>query len=709
MTASPSPKSRFDSLTAMLRPRSVAILGASSDPTRIGGRPISYMLQRGFAGRIMPVNPNRKEIQGLPAFASLAQLPEVPDVAIVAVAGALAVEAVAELATMGVAGVIVFTAGFAEADPDPNGLPAQTQARMADIARAAGMRLLGPNCLGLFNDRIGYYPIFSSSFEAGWPVKPATGRGGIGIASQSGAYGTHLFSVMRNRGIPTPICVTTGNEADVTIGDVIGWLAEDPETDVIAAYAEGIHESESLLAALAAARSARKPVVMMKVGRSRLGRAAAQSHTASIAGDDAVTAAVLAEFGVVRARTTEEMVDIAYAATRRIYPAGNTLGVITLSGGAGVMASDTAELLDFPMPEMPPASQAALRVLIPFSAPRNPVDCTAQVFNDPSLIGRFAEAMVADGGYKSVLAFFTQAGGAATLFPKIKAELGAVAARHPDRLYCLSVIATPAMVAEYEAAGFLVFEDITRAVVALHAMGRFGDAFAAQPVSTPPSVQPVALPATTPNEAEAKRLLTAAGIAIVPERACATAAEAVSAAVSFGFPVVMKILSADIIHKSEIGGVLIGVADEVAVQAGFETLLGRAPPDAKVDGVLVAKQASGVECIMGIARDPVFGPIAMFGLGGVFVEVLRDVVFRRCPFGTVEAEAMIRSIQAAPLLLGARGRPPVDIAALASMLATLSVFAHQAGPSLRSIDLNPVFATLDGATVADAVIEIHAD
>ena len=695
---------RFASLTPVLAPKSVAVLGASSDPRRIGGRPIAYMRTRGFAGRIMPVNPNRPEIQGLPAYASLAALPEVPDVAIVAVAGDRAVEAVAELAGMGVKGAIVFTAGFAEVDASGTGPETAAQNQMVAIAKAAGMRLLGPNCLGLFNDAIGFYPIFSSSFETGWPVRRA--GGGVGIASQSGAFGTHLFSVMRNRRIPTPICVTTGNEADITIGDVIGWLAEDPNTDVIAAYAEGIHESASLLSALAAARAARKPVVMMKVGSSKLGRVAAQSHTASIAGDDAVTAAVLAEYGVVRARSTEELVDIAYAATRRIYPAGNTLGMITLSGGAGVLVSDAAEREGLPMPEMPVAAQDALRALVPFSAPRNPVDCTAQVFNDTTLIGRFASSMVADGRYTSVMAFFTQAGGAASLFPRIRAELGAVREAYPDRLYVMSVIAPPDIVTAYEDAGFLVFEDPTRAVVALKAMGDFGDAFAAAPPSQPPVVAQVRLPSTTPNEADAKRLLAEAGIAIVPERACATVEEAVAAAEAFGFPVVLKILSPDILHKSEIGGVLVGVRGAEAVREGFATLLSRAPIGVRVDGVLVARQVSGVECIMGINNDPVFGPIAMFGLGGVFVEILEDVVFRRCPFGVAEAETMIRSIQGAPLLLGARGRTPVDIAALATMLSGLSVFAAQSGAALRSVDLNPVFATPHGAFAADAVLEI---
>ena len=691
---------RFASLDSLLRPGSVAVLGASTDPTRIGGRPIQYMLSQGFRGDILPVNPNRKEVQGLRAYAGVADLPYAPDTAIVAVPAPLAVQAIEDLGARGVKSAIVFTAGFAEMDE----AGAAAQEIMLASARRHGMRLLGPNCLGLFNATAGFYAIFSSSLESGWPPP-----GRVGIASQSGAYGTHVFAVARNRGIGTPVCVTTGNEGDVTIGDVIGWMAEDPGTDVIAAYAEGIRESGSFLAALEAARQARKPVVLMKVGSSAIGAHAAQSHTASIAGDDAVTDAVLAEFGVVRARTTEEMLDIALTATRRIYPAGNTLGVITISGGAGVLISDAAEALGLPLPEMPAEAQARLKAMLPFAAPRNPVDCTAQAFNDMGLIGRFTESMVVDGGYASVLAFFTQVGGSATIAPALREQLRAVRDRHPDRLYVLSVVARPEQVREYESDGFVVFEDPTRAVVAIHAMGRFGDAFARAPGLEPPEVPHVMLPDHAPTEAEAKRLLARAGISSAPEAACATADEAAAAAERFGYPVVLKILSPDILHKSEIGGVLLGIPDADAVRTGFATVLDRArtaAPAARIEGVLVAKQITGgVECILGITQDPVFGPVALFGLGGIFVEVLRDVALHRCPFGVDVAERMIRSIRAAPILLGARGRPPVDVAALAGMLARLSVFAHQAGPGLRAVDLNPVLALPAGAFAVDAVIE----
>ncbi len=698
----PDSASRFSGLTPLLSPRSIAVLGASSDPTRIGGRPIAYLKAQGFKGAIYPVNPNRAEVQGLQAYPSVASLPETPDVAIVAVSAEIAVQAVEDLAKRGTKAALMFTAGFAEVDD----AGAAVQLRMVGIARAHGMRILGPNCLGVFDARTSYYATFSSSFDSGWPV-----MGRIGIASQSGAYGTHLYTLARNRGIGASLCIMTGNEADVTVGECIGWLAENPEVDVIATYLEGIREAPNLIAALETAKAARKPVVMQMVGRSELGGKAAKSHTASIAGDDAVTEAVMREFGVMRARNSEEMLDIAHTATRKIYPVKNTMGVITVSGGAGVLISDVASDVGLAMPEMPEATQKYLRELVPFCAPRNPVDATAQVGNDVTLIAKFAEAVVHDGGYATVLGFFSMTA-SSRRWPLIREQLNLVRQKYLDRLYVLSVIVPPDRRDELEQDGWVVHEDPTRAVVAIDAMGRFGEAFAAPPGIAPPVVHPVTLPDATPSEAEAKRLLAAAGITSAPEQTCASVEEAVAAAELFGFPVVMKILSPDILHKSEIGGVLLNIGTDAAVRDGYDLLLARAKraaPDARIEGVLVAKQLQGgVECILGIHHDPVFGPIAMFGLGGIFVEVMKDVVFRRCPFGADVAEAMIRSIKGAPLVLGARGRPPVDIHALAQMLARLSAFAVAAGPRLQSIDLNPVFAMPEGhgAFAVDAVIEV---
>ncbi|MBB1625991.1 acyl-CoA synthetase [Achromobacter sp. UMC71] len=561
----------------------------------------------------------------------------------------------------------------------------------------------------MLNPRVGFYGSFTSVVESGFPK-----AGRVGIASQSGAYGSHILGLARDDGIGVSSCIMSGNECDISLGDMVQVLVDDPDTDIIAVYSEGIRDGQRLLWALEAARLARKPVVMMKVGTSEVGSAAAQSHTASIAGNDAVTDAVLAEYGVVRARSTEHMLDVARLATRRIYPVENSLGVITVSGGAGVIVSDAAELSGLPMPEMPADTQRHLKELIPFCAPRNPVDCTAQFMNDLTIAGRFADAVVESGGYQSILGFFTYTVGAASIADGLRAQLKAVRERHPDRLFVLSILASRERVQQYEDDGFSVYEDPARAVAAIEAMGRFGAAFARPARQTASVHASIELPDVTPSEATAKRILAQAGIAVAEERACVDAEASAAAADLIGYPVVMKILSPDILHKSEIGGVLLDIANAQSVRDGHALLLERArsaAPQARIEGVLVARQLSGgVECILGIQRDPVFGPVAMFGLGGIFVEIMKDVVLRRCPFDADIAEQMILSIKGAPLLQGARGKPPADIKALAAMLSRLSQFAHQAGPRLQSIDLNPVIALPagHGAYAVDAVIDLSA-
>ena len=690
-------------IAKLLNPQSVAVIGASDDPSRIGGRPISYMLGQGYPGKIFPVNPNRTTVQGLTAYPSVAALPETPDIAIVIVPASAALDSVTALAERGCAAAILFTAGFAETGPEG----AREQQKLVDAAHKHGMRLIGPNSLGLINPCNHFYGTFATGCELAFPK-----AGGVAIISQSGAYGAHLMAVSTANDIGLSAVILTGNEADLTVGDMLQMVVEDPATKVIMLYSEGIKESAGLLAGLDAARRARKPVLMMKVGRSAVGSAAAQSHTASIAGDDRVTDAVLKEFGVVRVQTTEQMLDIARLATRGIYPAHNTLGVITVSGGAGVIISDAADAVGLPMPEMPLDAQERLLKLLPFAAPRNPVDVTAQFLNEMSLISTFTDALIAEGKYTSILGFFTYTGGVASVAPRLREQLKITRSKHPDCIFALSLMASREQIREYENDGFAVFEDPSRAVVAIEAMGQFGRAFTKAPALPAPKLAPISLPTHNPSEAQAKQLLAQAGIASAPEEVCTTIEAAVTAAQKIGFPVVMKIVSPDILHKSEIGGVLLDIHHEADVREGFALLMQRgktAAPQARVEGVLVAKQLKGgVECILGIHQDPVFGPVAMFGLGGIFVEILQDVVLHRCPFGPDVAEEMISSIKGAPLLLGARGRPVADIKALSEMLSQLSAFAVAAGPRLQSIDLNPVLAMPQGqgAYAVDAVIEV---
>ena len=694
----------FSSVRYLLEPKSVAVIGASADRSRIGGRPIWWMLESGFQGAIYPVNPNRQEIQGLKAYASIENLPEAPEAAIVAVPAPQVADTLRALGRRGCRAAIVFSSGFAEMGDDG----AKAQAELAAIAREAGLRMLGPNSLGLFNGRCAWFPTFTTTFESGWPLE-----GSVSIVSQSGAFGSHLATLARNSGIGAPLCVMTGNEADISVGEVIGYLATDPNTRVICAYMEGIKDGRTLMAGLDAARKAGKPVLIMKVGRSQLGARAAASHTASIAGDDRVADAIFEEFGAIRVQSADQLLDFARVAEHGIYPSENRLGVMTVSGGAGVLMSDAAEARGVAMPEMPEGTRKRLQAVLPFASFRNPVDCTAHIVNDSSLLHTCLEAMVTEGDYTSIIAFFAQVAGTESFGKLLYEELSEKRRRFPETLIVLVAVLSREQTRRYEKIGVAVFEDADRAVAAVAAMGRLGAGFGDRRDAASATIgRRVVLPDATPSEAEAKKLLATHGIAFAEEQSCSSAKEAVAAAERIGYPVVLKILSPDIHHKTEIGGVLLGVSSPEGVEEGFATLMGRVgckAPEARIEGVLVARQvAGGTEAIMGIKHDPVFGPIAVFGPGGIFTELMDDSVLRRCPFSEAEALAMIESTRTSAILKGARGRSLADIDAAAKLLSNLSRFAASADERLVSIDLNPVVILEKGkgAVALDALIEV---
>lgn len=692
--------SHIDGLVA---PKSVAIIGASDDVTRIGGRPIAAMLKAGYAGRILPVNPNRDTVQGLKCYASIADLPEAPESALIAVPAKLVPETIEALGRKGCRAATLFSAGFAETGEEGEA----AQAQLVALAAQYGMRLLGPNTLGVYNVGIGYYGTFSSSLDTGFPH-----AGNIGIASQSGAFGAHLGALARDRGLGCSVLITTGNEADINVADAIRWMATHDGTDVICAYMEAVNNAPALLEALDMAREAGKPVLVLKSGRSVVGARAAESHTASLTGDAVVADAVLGAHGAIMLHDPETMMDIAYAASKKVFPDRHSLGIVTVSGGAGIVASDEAERVGLPMPAMPEAAQAALKAILPYASPVNPLDCTAQALNDPSLLEQFTRAGLEDGGYGAVLCFLTYVAGSKAMSQVILEAIGPLRAAYPDRIIAFCALGDPKVLQLYDDAGILVFTDPCRAVRALDAVLRIGAAKTRKPVAPPPAARPITLPASTPDEAEAKAILAKAGINAAPETATNSVEEAITAAEGFGYPVVMKILSPDILHKSDIGAVKLNIRDAAGVRKAYDEILAAAAqhvPDAQIKGVLAAKQLSGgVECLMGINNDPSFGPIAVFGLGGIFVEVLNDVALQACPFGPDTAREMILSIRSAAILQGARGTEPADIDALAEMLSNLSVFAAAAGERLVSIDLNPVLAMPlgQGAFALDAVIEL---
>lgn len=694
------------SLDALLHPQSVAIIGASDTPARIGGRPIRHMLKHGYKGRIYPVNPNRDTVQGLKAYPSIKDLPEKVDSAIVAVPAAIAVDAVRDCVAAGVKSAVIFTAGFAEMSEAGE----QAQREIERIVRASEMRAIGPNCLGAFTVTEGWFATFANAPDL---VKVPPGE--VGIVTQSGAYGTHVFVAAQERGVGCNYWVTTGNECDVDVAEMIEYYALAPDVKVIMAYAEGMKSAERIHRALALARDAGKPVIFQKVGRSALGAQAAKSHTASLAGSDAIYDALFRRYGVYRAETTEEMVDIAYACQFGRYAEGRKVSFQTISGGVGVQLADAADKYGMEVPAMPDALQKKLKTLMPFATVRNPVDFSAQALNQTDVMTENLRLTIEDADYDAHVVYLAGVAASPLTRQVCLDILGEIRGKFPDELMLMAICGAEEVVPQYEAMKLPCYADPDLAVRALAALAHFGEVFRRGAGAPPPAAPEGMLPApeVAVSEHEAKRILASAGIAVTKERLATSADDAVAVWTEIGGPVVLKIASPDIAHKTEIGGVLLNLNDADAVSQGFDTLLERAKkavPDARIEGVIVAEMAApGVECVLGVVNDPVFGPAVMFGLGGIFVEVLKDVTFRLAPFGIDEARRMVDEIKGRAMLDGVRGAPAADLDALAETLARLSVFAAANAGRIESIDINPLVAGPTGVVALDALIVPRAE
>lgn len=694
-----TPRSGLD---ALFNPRSVAIIGASRDPTRIGGRPLRYLTESGFQGKVWPINPRHDRVQGLEARPHIADVPGPIDAAIVAVRAERVLEAIEACAERGVGAAVVFTSGFAETDTTG----AARQRRMGEVARASGMRILGPNCLGVYNAAIGYFATFTTTIDVQRP-KP----GSVAIVSQSGAYGSHLGLLARRRRIDVGLWVTTGNECDVTVPECIEWMAARPEIDVVAAYAEGVKDGDALLASLDAARACGKTVLFTKAGRSEAGAEAARSHTASLSGADTVFDAVLAQHGIVRTDNTEEMLDAAYAASIGALPSSRRTGFLTISGGAGVLMADEAAIRRLDVAPMPEAAQARLKEKLSFSTSKNPVDITAQVFNQPHLVGEFLDAMLDDGDYAAIIIFFTVVASMEFMARPILDALARARARYPNRPILMTMIGSDESIARYEALNVPVFEDAVRAVRAVSALARVKEGLSRiRDTSSHAAAHPTGdrYDGGRFDEREAQRLLASWGVPSVETSVARSAGEAARAARTIGGPLAMKVLSPDIEHKSEAGAVALGVAVEGAADE-HDSLIARAAAHdaaAEIRGTLLAPMVDGVECILGVRRDPVFGPVVMVGSGGIFAEVLDDVALRKAPVDLAEAKRMIAELKGARRLEGTRGRPRCDIDALADAVAALSRFAAAHADVIESVDVNPfvVLPEGEGGMALDALV-----
>lgn len=694
----------FPSLGALFAPHSIAIVGASASPSKIGGIPLDYLMRFGYAGRIYAVNPRGGLVQGHTAHASLVAIGEPVDMAILAIPQSQVDATLDDAIRAGVKAIVLFSAGYAEVGAEGDA----AQQRLVAKARAAGIRLIGPNCLGVMNVPQQVYATFSPAPGAG---RVAPGR--IGLISQSGAFGAYAYAMAHDRGIGLSLWATTGNEADVQVADGLAWLAQDPGTDVIMIYIEGCRDGARLRAALALARDKGKTVVAVKVGTTNLGAEAAASHTASLTGDDAVYDTVFRQYGVLRALTIGEFFDLAVtAAVAGRRPRNRSIGLFTVSGGVGALMADEASAAGLDVTPLSDDAQRQLKEWVAFAAPRNPVDITGQVTNDPSLMLRSARLMMRDRAYAAWLGFFAAAGASDTFWPVLRDLVVALRQEFPETVLAISTLLAPARRAELEAMGCLVFADPSVAVRTLATLSRRtglnGKSVNLERQVTGPSL---ALPAGTQSEERSLALLAAAGVPVVAHRKVQTATEVAEAVTALGGEIALKVASPDIAHKSDIGGVVLGLRETAAASEAFDALLtrvGQACPQARIEGALAAAMVrNGVECIAGVHRDPVFGPVLMFGLGGIHVEVLRDVSIRLLPTSREEVSAMVNEIRALPLLQGARGGSPVDMDGLVDALMALAGFALAAGESLDSAEINPLLArprAVGGCLALDALV-----
>ena len=677
----------------VLDPASVAIIGASENPDKIGGRPVNYLARFGFRGAVFPINPNRREIQGLPSFPALSALPHAPDVAIIAVPGAAAVAAVDECAAAGVKIAIMMASGFGETE----GGKAQER-EMAARARARGMRVVGPNSQGLANFATGAVLSFSSMY-----LEVAPQDGPVAIISQSGAMSVVPYGVLRGQGIGIRHSHATGNDCDVTAPELAAAVASDPAVRVLLLYLESITDPHHL-AALAHARNL--PIVALKPGRTAAGQAAARSHTGALANEDRVVDAFLARHGIRRVRDTAEMVDSVELYLKGWKPGGRRLVVISNSGATCVMAADAASASGMPMAALAEATQAGLRAVLPsFAATGNPIDITAALLTNSGLFSQILPVIASDPAADAFMIGVPVAGAAYDV-PVFARDAAAFAGATGKPLTIAAP--QPSVAGHFKAAGLPVFPYETQAIAALDGFIRHhelidrahGQAdFAASP--------PRAGDGRLLNEAESLRCLAAAGIPVMAHRLCLTEAEAADAFAALGGPVVVKGCSADVAHKSELGLVRLNLPDAAAVRAAFAEC--RRALDAgghRFDGVLVAPMLRGRrEMLIGAHCDPVFGPVVVLGDGGKYVEAMPDTALLLPPFSAADVRAALGTLRVAPVLHGVRGETPMDLPALEAAAVAVGRLMLD-DETIVSLDINPLLvgSAGEGVTALDAVI-----
>ncbi len=690
-----------DLLASALAPRSVAVIGASENIHKIGGRPIHYMQRHGFQGAIYPINPAREEIQGHRSYASLAALPEAPDLAVIALGGDRTVAAVEECAARGVKGAVVIASGFGETGPAGREL----QDHMVARARAAGMRLYGPNTQGLANFGTGAIAGFSTMFIE---VPPQDGP--VGIVSQSGGMSSMVYGLLRGRGLGVRHVHATGNEADVTVAEMAWAVAHDPDVKLLLLYLENIARPDMLAAAAAYARERDLPIVAVKAGRTAGGQKAASSHTGALANEDRAVDAFLKHHGIWRVRDPHEQARAAQAYLKGWRPEGRRLVVISNSGASCVMGADAADDAGLALAPLSEATQAAVASKLPgFATASNPIDVTAALLSNSGLFGDVLPAVAQDPAADLFFLNIPVAGAGYDVdrFARDAAAFEAATAKPVAVAAWQESVAAP-----FRAHGIATFPNEGEAIAVLAQVAGH-TALMRAPRTAWPDLPGVQVPAGAQgflNEVDSLDLLARHGVPTVPLHLCRTADEARAAFDAIGAPAVVKACSADVPHKSEHGLVALNVQTREQAAELFERFWAKMDAmGVQRDGVIVAAtRKARREFMVGARMDPVFGPVVVVGDGGKYVEALKDCAVLLPPFSEPDVQAALRTLRIAPLLGGVRGEPPLDVQALSRITVAAGRVIAGARGAIASLDLNPVMvgAAGEGAVVVDALVEV---
>jgi acyl-CoA synthetase (NDP forming)/GNAT superfamily N-acetyltransferase len=686
------------SIAAILRPRSIAVVGAGRHPGNVGHEVVRSLLVGDFSGTVYPVNPSARAVCGVPAFSALLSIPEPIDLAVVAVPASAVPGVIEEAASIGVRAVTIITAGFGETGRSG----AAVEAELLSVARRHGMRIVGPNCLGVVNTdpEIRMNATFAS-------LDPLPGR--LALVSQSGAVGVVLGEQTRAAGLGLSAFVSVGNKLDVSPNDLLCFFEHDDRTSVIALYLESLGNPRKF-ARIARRVGATKPIVALKAGRTSAGARGARSHTAAAATPEVTVAALLQSAGVIKVDRLEELLDVSAILLAAPLPGGRRVALVGNSGGPLILAADACEGGELTVPELREATQHSLgEVLAPAAAAANPVDLTAD--GTAAMLAEALEIVLRDDAIDAVIVVVIET-------PAISAaaarETVAHVAQHAGKPVVVCSVEVDTALDTSGAAGVAEVPSPERVAAALGHVCRYAEwrrrpllsAAAPEELSDQSAISEIVASKLASSPAggwleldQAARLLEACGVPVLPTPGAASAEEAAAVAESVGFPVVLKARSGDLVHKTDVGGVALGLDSREAVRAAYEAMAARLGP--QMDGAVIQPTAPwGIEAIAGLASDPDFGPVVMVGLGGVLTDLLGDRAFAVPPLEPGVADAMVASLRAAPLLDGYRGAAKVDRQALVAVLERIAHVAEEV-PELVELDLNPILVSPAGALAVD--------